>query len=641
MKYSAVIFIFLLTWVTASAQEPSLELFDKIGKTKAGLYLKKVHFAENKNYAAYDLTYQRMEWEIDPAVKFIKGAITSYFILNDPAIESIQFDLKQNITVDSIKIHNQLVEFVHQDNVLKIPYNPGLNIPEPDSITVFYQGVPDASGFGSFEQAEHNGIPIIWTLSEPYGAMEWWPCKQSLADKIDSIDVVVTCPELYRTASNGVLASETVHDGHRTMVWKHRHPIATYLVAIAVTNYVDYSDYVELENGDSIQILNYVYPENLEDTKGKTAQTVEIMELYNRLFGTYRFADEKYGHAQFGWGGGMEHQTMSFMGAFSFDLIAHELSHQWFGDYVTLTSWQDIWLNEGFATFVTGLAYQNLLGGVWCPVWRQKLVERITSEPGGSVYVRDTTDVSRIFDGRLSYYKGAYLLHMLRWLLSDETFFRAVNNYLNAPETAYGFATNEELIYHLEAASDTTLVEFFNDWYYGEGYPTYSIQYAQNSDHLLKINLFQETSHESVGFFEMAVPVRCYNSGKTDSVDFRLENLYNGQVFIVDPGFQASEIKIDPDLWLISKVGEALSVPWLDNPEDIFIFPNPAAEEINLVTSHGIEISRIEILDTSGKKMADFSGNLKNVKLSGLPSATYILRIQTTGGSTIRKIIKL
>jgi aminopeptidase N len=118
-------------------------------------------------------------------------------------------------------------------------------------VAVFYQGEPVSSGFGSFTQSVHgpDTIPVIWTLSEPYGAMEWWPCKQSLADKIDSIDIIVTSPEPYRTASNGVLVSEEVSDGFRTMHWKHRYPIVTYLVAIAVTNYENYSDFLELEDG--------------------------------------------------------------------------------------------------------------------------------------------------------------------------------------------------------------------------------------------------------------------------------------------------------------------------------------------------------------------------------------------------------
>ncbi|NOZ35444.1 MAG: M1 family metallopeptidase [Chlorobi bacterium] len=116
----------------------------------------------------------------------------------------------------------------------------------------------------------------------------------------------------------------------KTAHWKHRHPIAAYLIAIAVTNYSSYSDYVTLTTGENIEVLNYVYPENLTSAQNNTPNVLDVIQLYSDLFIPYPFADEKYGHAQFGWGGGMEHQTMSFMHGFSHHLMAHELAHQWF-----------------------------------------------------------------------------------------------------------------------------------------------------------------------------------------------------------------------------------------------------------------------------------------------------------------------
>jgi aminopeptidase N len=467
-KYFLVVGVgFVLTFlgISSNAQEASFELIDRIAEAKSMQFLKSINFIENEIYNQFDLVYQRMEWDIDPEIKHIKGKITSFVVSKKKNLNEIYFDLHQALTVDSVVSKNEQLIFKHENNGLKIFLNRSLNISELDSLTIFYGGIPEETGFGSFVQSSHNSTPIIWTLSEPYGAMEWWPCKQSLLDKVDSIDVIVTCPEIYRTASNGILFSETVNNGKRIMFWKHRYPIATYLVAIAVTNYVEYSEYLNLTNGGKIEILNYVYPESIGYATGKTPRTIEIMELYNDLFGLYPFADEKYGHAQFGWGGGMEHQTMSFMSNFEFGLIAHELAHQWFGDYATLSSWHDIWLNEGFATFATGLAYEKLLDDLSWHEWKQKAVERITNYPAGSVYVQDITNVSQIFNGRLSYSKGGFLLRMLRWVLGDKVLFEGINNYLNDSEVANGFATQEKLIYHLESCADTSLTEFFKDWY--------------------------------------------------------------------------------------------------------------------------------------------------------------------------------
>ncbi|MBW6535334.1 MAG: T9SS type A sorting domain-containing protein [Mariniphaga sp.] len=623
-----------------AAQQPDPFFTDKKAKAEAQLFMKKASFTEPANYTSYDLIYQRMEWEVDPAVYYIRGKITFHFVSKQANLDEIQIDLHNEMVVDSITQKGSRLDYSRNENQITVHLYEILNAEQIDSFSVYYQGEPPSSGFGSFITGTHNQIPVLWTLSEPYGAMEWWPCKQSLSDKIDSIDIIVTTPELYRTASNGILFSENVSEGNRIMHWKHRYPIATYLVAIAVTNYENYSDFLQLEDGRQIEILNFVYPENLDSAKVRTPVTVELMALFNELIGEYPFAAEKYGHAQFGWGGGMEHQTMSFMFNFGFELISHELAHQWFGNYITLGSWQHIWLNEGFATYLTGLAYEHYKDGLYWNDWRRLTVQRITSLPDGSVFVSDTTDVSRIFNGRLSYSKGAYILHMLRWILGDEPFFKALQNYYNNPEVANGFASHEQVVAHFEAAGDTSLTEFFNDWYYGEGFPVYSLEYSQTTNQELKITLSQSPSHTSVDFFEMPVPVRVYNPGKTDSVDFRLVHTINNQVFGVDPGFDVSEIKIDPDFWLISKTAEAVKVEIAENPVPVHVFPNPFENEISIIVNGTQSLLKTSLFNSDGKLLYQFAKNQTTLNLYHLPQGIYILKIETSKKTTERKIVK-
>ena len=462
------------------AQSPDPDFTDKMAVKERNVSKLKSAFQENLDYSNYNLVYQRMEWQIDPNIKYIKGSVTSYFKSEIDRLSEISFDLNALITVDSVRRNQKKITFQRSGDQVKIQLPNQLVKGQLDSVQVYYQGEPDKinRGFGYFVKSTHQNIPIIWTLSEPYGAMEWWPCKQSLADKIDSIDVIVTSPKNYRTASNGILVSESVLGETRRMHWKHRFPIATYLVAIAVTNYTSYSDWLDLGDGRKIEILNYVYPENLETAKKQTPVTAQIIDLYNRLFGEYPFAKEKYGHAQFGWGGGMEHQTMSFMANFEFELVAHELAHQWFGDYITCGSWHDIWLNEGFATYLDGLAYEHLLNGYWWYRWKKLNVESIVSFPGGSVYVKDTTNLNVIFNGRLSYSKGAYLLHMLRWIMGDDDFYKGMRSYFNDPKLANGFALSTDFQKHMEIAGDTIFTEYFKDWFYGEGFPVYSASFS-------------------------------------------------------------------------------------------------------------------------------------------------------------------
>ncbi|HEY3385626.1 MAG TPA: hypothetical protein VGK46_03885, partial [Saprospiraceae bacterium] len=270
-----------------------------------------------------DIVYQSMHWEIDPAQRYIKGEIIYSFKSKVNGLTEFHLDLTNDLHVDGIFRNSTPLTFLHSsDQVLTISLNKTLNIDDADTIRIQYQGVPPSNGFGSFEQDVHAGQPIIWTLSEPYGVRDWWPAKQDLVDKIDSLDIYITTPLNLLAASNGKLVSITEENGKLVHHWSHRYPIASYLVALAVTNYTAYSHYLPIANGDTIEILNYVYPEGLLQSQMATESSLDIMALYNELFGTYPFAKEKYGHAEFGWGGGMEHQTMSFMGGFSFGLQA-------------------------------------------------------------------------------------------------------------------------------------------------------------------------------------------------------------------------------------------------------------------------------------------------------------------------------
>ena len=385
----------------------------------------------------YDLKYHRCEWEIDPAVYHIKGVITSYFKPKVSNFDQMEFDLSDSLTVDSVVYHNSPLSFNQtQPDILQIILPAVIPSDTLDSVMVYYQGTPPNTGFGAFIQSNHNGTPIIWTLSEPFGAKEWWPCKQSLNDKIDSVEILVTTPQAYRVASNGLLVSEIQSGGNKIYHWKTKYPIAAYLVAIAVTNYSYYSDFVPMQNGDSLEVLNYVYPEDLSNAQLQTPAIIDMIQFFDSLTITYPFANEKYGHAQFGWGGGMEHQTMSFMVNFGSSLMAHEVAHQWFGDHVTCGSWQDIWLNEGFATYFEGLIKERFFPTSWMS-WKAAAISNITSAPDGSVICDDTTSVNRIFNGRLSYKKGAYLLHMLRWKLGDSLFFTAIKNFTASGEKSF------------------------------------------------------------------------------------------------------------------------------------------------------------------------------------------------------------
>lgn len=572
----------------------------------------------------YDLYYAVAHWEIDPAVKYIQGSVHFRFTPQLSNLSTLEFDMHDSLAVDSILYHNTSISYSsNQANILQVQLPSPITANTNDSLTIYYQGKPVSNGFGSFEQNDHNGTPIIWTLSEPYGAMEWWPTKQSLNDKIDSLDVFVTAPAGNKVAGNGILVSEITSGSIVTAHWKSRNPIAAYLIAIAVTNYSAYSDYANLRNGQ-LEILNYVYPENLSQAQTQTPATIEILELFDSLTIPYPFSNEKYGHAQFGWGGGMEHQTMSFMGGFPYSLIAHEAAHQWFGDHVTCGSWQDIWLNEGFATYFEGLTVERYQTPLDFDYWKKLKVQYITAYPGGSVYVKDTTSIPRIFDSRLTYNKGAMVVNMLRYQIGDSAFFAGLTNYLSDPNLAEGYATTPDLQQHLEASSGQNLNTFFNQWVYGSGYPTYQISWGQSGNNVtITVNQTQSTS--SVSFYEMPISIRLEGAW-TDTI-VRLNNTTNGQVFNVTIPYHVARIKFNPNWDLICGDNQVVSLTEYGENSPFKIFPNPVNNILHLdLDNPDIDPDKLEIYDSKGQliKKMDFR---KAIQLESLSSGSYILKI--------------
>ena len=233
----------------------------------------------------------------------------------------------------------------------------------------------------------------MWSLSEPYGARDWWPCKNGNNDKADSVDIIVTAPAQYKAASNGLLQGEVLIGGGTKKVthWKHRYPIATYLICFAVTNYSVFNNTLQLGNV-SLPVVTYCYPETQSWFQSSTTQyQLPQLSFFHGLLGDYPFIKEKYGNVQFGWGGGMEHQTCSFLVVPYEGLMAHELAHQWFGDKITCARWEDIWLNEGFASHMTmGYWVEKAYPLKDVIAYRKSEIDDITSQPGGSVKVDDT-----------------------------------------------------------------------------------------------------------------------------------------------------------------------------------------------------------------------------------------------------------
>ncbi len=596
----------------------------------------------NPDTQNYDITYHKLEFTVDPAVYFISGKITTtYTALAN--MTSVVFDLANQLTVSSVVSNGQNLTFLQNGNNELVITLPATQVTgTAATVEITYSGAPPVNGFRAFTtEVRGTGSNTLYTLSEPFGARDWWPCKQDLNDKINSIDVYITAPSQYIAVSNGLEPEAPIVNGAtKTTHFHHGYAIPAYLICMAVTDYTVYNQTAGV-TPNQYPIINYIYPESFNSgLQTQLAQTPLLLNLYSNLFELYPFHNEKYGHAQFGWGGGMEHTTVSFMIGFDRQLIAHEMAHQWFGDKITCGTWKDIWLNESFATYLASIVYENFDGPDAFISDKTNMVNYITSATGGAVYLTDTeaTNVNRIFNSRLTYNKGAMVLEMLRFKMGDAAFFQAIKNYLADISLAYGYAVTTNLKSHLETVYGSSLTEFFNDWIYNQGYPSYTITAQNWGAGQGRFTINQTQSDASVTYFEMPVPVRIHGSGGQQQ-DIVLNNTVNGEIFIQPINFEIASIEFDPEKHLISKNNNiSLGNEDFELEKAITLYPNPTIDAVHIQLPTTITLEKVTIYNNLGQVVLE--NNTVDFSLSSISSGVYEVQLQTSEGVYHKKIIK-
>lgn len=570
-----------------------------------------------------DVTYYGLDLDLTGPRGSLKGSVTTEaFVVGAPRT-AVTVDLSSAITVDSVRMNGTLLAFAHAANVLSVTLPRAYAAGEKATWTVFYRGTPAATGFGSYtDSLRTNGTRWVYTLSEPYGAREWWPCVDHPTDKADSIDIRMTVPSGYLAVTNGVLRESTTNgDGSVSVSWAHRYAIATYLVAINVAPFTTFSDWYRYSPTDSLEVVNYVQPDHLTRrpaSRAAAAMTPRMFEVFEELFGPYPFRSEGYGHVEFGWGGGMEHQTLTSLGiaAFNEGTIAHELAHQWFGDLITCRTWPDLWLNEGFATYSDALFREKHYG-------RAAFVQNMLSRaPGaraavGTLIVQDTTSVGNLFASNRVYSKGAWVLHMLRHVVGDSLFFGAVRAYADDPSLRFSTASTEDLQRVFETESGRDLKFFFDQWMRGERYPTYVYSMdvvEQGPQSLTTVRIQQSTGTSNPEFFRMPLDLRFVGPALDTLVTVWNDTIDQSWQFTLN-GLPDS-VTLDPESWVLKT---AVRVP------PTYVFDGSTPTTVELATNYpnpfngstmiriGIPARghvRLEVFDLAGRKLATLADQI-------------------------------
>lgn len=515
-----------------------------------------------------DVTYYKLDIDVNynegsNPVVYLTGTvtITAKALSN---LNSVFFDLRENMTINELKVNDAEAAYTHSDKIVNITLNSPVSSGEEFTTVISYEGVPGSSGLGSFGYDTY--YDAIWTLSEPYGASDWWVCKDSPADKPDSADIWLTTDTTLIPTSNGTLEDIVKNgDGTHTYKWHESYPIAHYLISMAIAPYKTYEQYYHYSPTDSMQVIHFNYPQNHNQNRiDVLSETVNMLEVFSEMYGEYPFIKEKYGHAEFGWHGAMEHQTLTSIGFYGSSIIAHELAHQWFGDMITCANWENIWLNEGFATYSESLYFEKVYGQ---DIYMNDVENNMAAAKNavGSIYVQDITDVNQIFSSARSYAKGAIVLHMLRGVLGDEDFFQTLYDYAHDPEVRFASAVTEDFQRVAETVSGMDLDWFFQQWIYDEGYPKYSFGWSslQDGDSYTVSGLIEQK--QSVGpVFKMPVELVVeYTDGTNDS--FIIWDSTQSQSFEFTVSKEPVKVLFDPNNWILKDVSEILINPSLSN----------------------------------------------------------------------------
>ncbi len=596
-----------------------------------------------------DISFYRIDLDIDFDQHEISGSVIIKGGIGLSQPDSIEIDFSSDMSVDSVKLYGESISYDHDNDLLSV-LAPQETLPEGYQfiMEIFYHGTPTTCGLGSFVFDSHAGTEHVWTLSEPYGARCWWPCKDDPSDKADSVDIIVRVPSNQIVASNGNLIHEiNIANDRKEYYWQERYPISTYLVSLAIYPYTVWHDEYISMNGDTLPLDYYVFPDRYENSYSNYLLTKEMLSLFASQFGEYPFMGEKYGHADFGWGGAMEHQTLSSMGGYSQTLIAHELGHQWWGDLITCASFHHIWLNEGFARYCQALWEEYFNGD-------EAYFSYMNSHAYygyGTIYVEDATTTSAIFNGNLSYNKASWVLHMLRHVVGDDTFFEILHAYASNDSLSYAAATTEEFQQVCEYITGMDLQDFFQQWIYGEKYPQYELSWWLTETEELTIQIDQI---QTTGYFHM--PIDLHITGFLIDTTIVVDNYGPTQTYQISGiGTMVHQIQLDPNGWILKEVN--YTTVGVDEilPGDISLlpaYPNPfnSGTTINFFIPQVLgEIdATLQVMDVNGRHISTLlskqvSSGMKSFYWDASVDASGIYFIHLLAGNSIfnRKIILL
>lgn len=569
--------------------------------------------------------YDVRHYGFDLTINNTAHSISGYCDVKLRATESLSSVtlLLKGLTIDSITVSGVSKTYTRDAEKLTINLGQTYTTGQDFILRITYHGTPDGGVTWFTENAGSAGsFPASYTITEPDESRYWFPCYDHPSDKADEgVSMVLHVPSGYEGVSQGTLVS---HVGD-TWTWNCQYPISTYLISFTACQHETVSFAYE-----TMPITVWAYPGRTTQAAATCANTSDIMSFFSTQFGEYPFVAEKYDMTITNLGGGMEHQTATTMGTFLQSggnqdwIIAHEMAHQWFGDSLTCGDWRDIWLNEGFATYCDALWTENKSGKV---AFQEQMLDNAQS------YFQEDIEIGRfpIYDptymwGGTVYEKGSWILHMLRKVMGETSWWSMVKDY----HQTYSYQT--VLTPQLQAIAELhygdTLNWFFDEWVYQAGYPVLALSYSNlgPGPNTMDVRLTQvQTGIQTPAIFKTPIDIRLVTSEGYEDHTVWLTD-WRG-VYHFTASAPVTNVILDPNHWLLFKqqIGVGVDVT------DIAVKRAPTVAdvcwEVGAGSSVSFDVYRIPFTKTA---MTSYTNNktrelhkLNEQPITGQTSFTY------------------